>query len=116
INIERSKSVTPPFFIELFLIAALIIVLSHLSKALQITAFSIIFFLLYIVEKDKVKVFLICLFSLVFLFYSPINLKGEVGILGKIIDKRGNNYTIFSEKVFSDRTWYSYRNYYKIYY
>ncbi len=90
--------------------------LSHLSKALQITAFSILFFLLYIVEKDKVKVFLICLFSLVFLFYSPINLKGEVGILGKIIDKRGNNYTIFSEKVFSDRTWYSYRNYYKIYY
>jgi competence protein ComEC len=116
INIERSKNVTTPFFIELFLIASLIIVLSHLSKALQVTAFFILLFLLYLVEKDKVKVPLICLFSLVFLFYSPINLKGEIGVLGKIIDKRGNNYTIFSEKVCSERTWYSYKNYYKIYY
>ena len=57
------------------------------------------------------------IFSIFALFYSPITFQGEVGILGKIIDKRGTNYTIFTKKIFSENhTWYSYKNYYKIYY
>ncbi|HOP24504.1 MAG TPA: ComEC/Rec2 family competence protein [Defluviitoga sp.] len=62
------------------------------------------------------KVLFICLFSIFALFYSPITFQGEVGILGKIIDKRGTNYTIFTKKIFSENQWYSYKNYYKIYY
>ncbi len=116
INIEKNKYKTPPFFIELFLITSLIIATSHLNKALQIIAFFVILFLLYLVEKNIIKVLLICFFSIFILFYSPITFKGDVGILGKIIDKRGNNYTIFSEKVFNENKWYAYKNYYKIYY
>jgi len=71
---------------------------------------------LFFIEKDRMKVLFICLFSIFALFYSPITFQGEVGILGKIIDKRGTNYTIFTKKIFSENQWYSYKNYYKIYY
>lgn len=50
------------------------------------------------------------------MFYTPIISEGEVGVLGKVIDKRGNSYTVFSKKLYYDSQWYNYKNYYKFYY
>ncbi|WP_146738313.1 ComEC/Rec2 family competence protein, partial [Petrotoga sp. 9PW.55.5.1] len=115
-NIRIHSKNAFPFFIELFLSFALLLLLSFINKVLVIVGFILILFSLWLVERDNLKVFLIGIFLLPSLFYTPIVPNSEVGILGKVIDKRGNYYTVFSNKLYFEDDWHTYRNYYKFYY
>ncbi len=94
----------------------MLLALSYLNKVLVLIGYFLFLFLLKLFEKDKLKVFLIGILLFPALLYIPINLNSEVGIIGKIIDKRGNYYTVFSKKMYYENQWQNYRNYYKFYY
>lgn len=67
---------------------------------------------------DKKKIRLLILISLLIftLNYSSNNLNGDFAMFGRIINKRGNSYTILSNKIYNNSEWKNHRDYYYFYY
>jgi len=103
-------------FFNCFILICLILLVGNISKITAIL-FAVIFVFIYIIIEKKVSKSVFMILILVpFLFHSLSFPTGECGILGKVIDKRNNKYTIISKAYFQNDSWYKHRNYYIFYY
>ncbi|BBE30717.1 hypothetical protein OSSY52_08580 [Tepiditoga spiralis] len=99
------------FFFNVFLLYSLIILLTYISKTIALIAVV----LLFLLEKKSFRRKLILLFIIPAFFFTPFKYKGEVGINGKIINKRDNQYTILTNSIYTKK-WNKVRKTYTFYY
>ena len=99
------------FFFSVFLLYSLIILLTYISKTIALTAVV----LLFLLEKKPFRRKLILLFIIPALFFTPFNYHGIVGINGKIINKRDNQYTVLTTSIYTKK-WNKVKKIYTFYY
>jgi competence protein ComEC len=103
-----------PLFLYIFLTSILLITITKINLTAGIIAAVIIFTFFAYIFKKKSFYLLLAIIPLLTMNYT--NFQGDVAILGKIIDKKYNNYKVLSEKIYINDKWEKHREIYSFNY
>lgn len=92
-----------PLFLYIFLTSIILIIVNNINLTAGIITAVIIFTIFAFIFKKKTIYLLLAFIPLLFINYSDIS--GDIGVLGKVIDKKYNNYKVLSDNVYIDGRW-----------
>lgn len=102
----------PPFFFQLFLIFSVLLLLKSINFWVSLAVCMLILFV-WILTFRNIRMFVFLLIFLVPFIYADISrIEGDVGVLGRVVDRRNGSYTLISSHIYNG-AWKKYRDYIK---
>jgi len=102
----------PPFFFQLFLIFAVSLLLKSINFWVSLTVCTLLLVFLALTFRNMRMVVFLMILLIPFIYADMSRIEGDVGVLGRVVDRRNGSYTLISSYIYNG-TWKKYRDYIK---